>query len=375
MRQLLSWARPKTPAAQPIPLTQTEKTTALHLRHSLHGLPDPLPAELRPEVERLPDKAYSALLRTCIRRGLPKSARTLVLFRPLPTVGRQKLLEQFIDAQWLDIWGACAKEASPELTASGYGYNALLHRVMDTGNLELLQAVLNCLTAISPPVAQYLLELAFKHGRADMFDAVLASRVVQQIRDACMLGCFRDCLFDHRQSQPLALHLLEIGVRPIQSIKDDEILSSCLWLVENHNLPVLKRALELEPPTHESLLRLLRGPLRPGACFDLLCSVSRQIPNHHTRMNRVAFRAAVAFICTAEKDPITLLDQAFQEGASFKDMSASEFEESKLLSGFHWREREGNWIDLIGILLKAGRTEDAGAIKKLKRPRAKKSAS
>ena len=71
-------------------------------------------------------------------------------------------------------------------------------------------------------------------------------------------------------------------------------------------------------------------------------------------MNRVAFRAAVSFICSGEKESITLLDQTFQEGASFKDIASSDLEKNELLAGYKWKEREGNWIDLIGYLLKSG---------------------
>lgn len=370
MQQLLSWWRPKAPAAKLIPLTQAEKTVALRLRQSLHDLPNPLPAELKAQVLQLSEKTYAGLLRTCIRRGLPKAAQALLIHRPLPILGRKKLLEQFIDAQWTDIWRVCSNEATPDLTASRYRYNELLHRIIHTGNLALLQSVLDSLSTIAAPVVQYLLEQAYKLNRADIFNAILAARIVQPIRSDCLLGCFKDCLLNHRESQPLALYLLEMGVRPIQSIRPDQLIDQVQvhWMMEDGNLPVLKRALELEPPTHESLLKLLNGGrLHPGAGFDLLCSLSRELPQHEVRMNRIAFRAAMSFVWSGEPVWINLLKQAFHEGASIKDNPSSDFEESKLLTGHKWREREGNWIDLIGILLKAGRTDDANVIKKLKR--------
>lgn len=370
MQQLLSWSRPEAPSAKLIPLTQAEKTVALRLRQSLQDLPNPLPAELKAQVLQLSEKTYAGLLRTCIRRGLPKAAQTLLIHRPLPILGRQKLLEQFIDAQWTDIWRVCSNEAILDLTASRYRYNELLHRVIYTGNLALIQSVLDSLTTITAPVVQYLLEQSYKLNRADIFNAILAARIVQPMRSDCLLGCFKDCLLDHRESQPLALYLLEMGVRPIQSIKPDELINEVYWMMEDRNFPVLKRALELEPPTHESLLILLNGGhLRPGATFDLLCSLSRELPQHEARMNRVAFSAAMSFVWSGEQERISLLKQAFHEGASLKDIPPSDFEKSKLLAGYKWKEREGNWIDLIGILLKAGRTEDANAIKKLKRLR------
>jgi hypothetical protein len=373
MRQLLSWSRPKAPAAKLISLTPSEKATALRLRQSLHGLPDPLPVELENEIALMSERAYAGLLRACVQRDLPTSARTLLTHRPLPVIGRQKLLERFIDAQWLEIWDVCAKEAFSNLTKSRSGYDALLHRVMDTSSPALLQAVLDSIAKIGAPVIQFLLERAFEQNRADMFNVILNSRVVQPIRNECLLGCFRDCLFDYRQRQQLALYLLEIGVRPIQAIQPDEIIQPYYWLVEDYNLPVLKRALEFEPPTHESLLKLLgNGHVRPGEAFDHLRSLSRQLPHHKERMNRVAFRAAVSFICSGEKEFIALLDQSLQEGASFKHIASPDLEKKELLVGYKWRKREGNWIDLIGHLLKSGRHEDAEVVKKLKRPRRKK---
>lgn len=374
MRQLLSWWRPKTPTSKLIPYTQTEKDVALRLRQSLYDLPNPLPAELKTLVDQLPEKAYASLLRTCVRRGLPKAARSLLFHRTLPVSGREKILEQFIDAQWLEIWSACANEATSQFTVASYGYNALLHRVVETGNCALLQAVLDSFTTITARLAQYLLEKAYQLNRADIFNAVLAARVVQPVRSDCLVGCFKDCLFDHRQSQPLALHLLELGVRPIQSIKPNELFDQCCWMMEDRNYPVLKRALELEPPTHESLSKLLSGgPLRPGPAFDLLRVYSRNLQQHQVRMSEVAFRAATSFIWGGESEAISLLNQAFQEGASLKEIPVSMFETSKLLTGHEWRKREGNWIDLIGLLLKAGRLNDAEAIKKFKRSRSKQS--
>jgi hypothetical protein len=373
MCQLLSWSRPKAPATKRIPFTPSESATALRLRQSLHDLPDPLPAKLKDEVSSISERAYAGLLRACVERDLPDSARILLFHRPLPVTGRQKLLERFVDAQWLKIWDVCAREAFSELPQSRYGYDALLHRVMETGSKALLQAVLDSISSIGKLVVQYLLEEAFKKNRADLFNAILDSRLVQPIRNECLLGCFRDCLFDYRQSQQLALYLLEIGVRPIQSIQPDEILQPCHWLLEDYNFSVLKRTLELEPPTHESLLKLLGcGHLRPGEVFNYLKSVSRQLPLHQERMNRVACRAATSFIYGGEKESITLLDQSFQEGANIKDI-AFNFEKNEPLTGYKWKEREGNWIDLIGHLIKSGRPEDAEAIKKLKRPRRKKS--
>lgn len=372
MRQLLSWWRPKTPTSKALPYTQTEKDVVARLRRSLHDLPNPLSTELKTQVGQLPEKAYAGLLRTCVRRGLPKAARTLLLHRPLPVLGREKILEQFIDAQWLEIWSACANEATSQFTLTSHGYNALLHRVVETGNCALLQAVLDSLTTITAWLAQFLLEKAYQSNRADIFNVVLAASVVQPVRSDCLLSCFKDCLFDHRESQPLALHLLEMGVRPIQSIKPDELFDQCCWMMEDRNFPVLKRALELEPPTHESLVKLLSGgPLRPGPAFNLLCSCSRNLPQHQVRMNQVAFRAATSFIWGGESEALTLLNQAFQEGANLKGIPASQFEASKLLTGNDWRKREGNWIDLIGLLLKAGRTDDCEAIKKFKRSRSK----
>ncbi len=369
MRQLVSRSRPQPAPAKPIPFTQTEKTTATRLRQSLYDLPDPLTPEFQQLVTKLPEKAYTGLLRSCVRRGLPRSAKILLLHRPLPAIGRLKLLEQFIDAKWTEIWSVCAKEASPELTAARYGYNALLHRVVETGDLPLLQSVLGCLVGITSPVAQYLLELTFRHNRMDMFDAVLAARVVQPVRSVCMLKCFSDCLYDHRQGQPLALHLLELGVRPIQNGNPNDIFSPYHRLIENHNLPVLKRVLELEPPTPESLASLLNGHLRPGVSFDFLCSLSRQFPGHKSRMDQVASRMATSFIYGGDQQAITVLDLALSEGASLQQLPHPLFADRKPLAGYGWKKREGNWIDLIGHLLKTGHAADAEILKKLKRPR------
>jgi hypothetical protein len=373
MQLLLSLSRPPTSVAKPTRLTVSEKATALHLRKSLHGLPNPLPAELSNEITRMPEKAYAGLLRACVERDLPDSARILLCHRPLPAIGKQKLLERFIDAGWLGIWDVCAEEAFLDLTTSRFGYNALLHRVMGTGSIALLQAVLESITAISTPAAQILLEHAFKQNRKDMFNAILNSKVVQPIRSECLFGCFRDCLFDHRESEQFALYLLEIGVRPIETIQPDEIIQPYYWLVEDTNLPVLKRALEFEPPTHKRLLKLLSsGHVRPGVAFNYLRTISRQLPHHKERMSRLAFRAATSFICNGEKEFTALLDLCFQDGASFTGIASSELEKSDLLIGYKWRKREGNWIDLIGHLLKSGRREDAEIIKKLKRSRRKK---
>jgi hypothetical protein len=376
MRQLLSWCRPKITAVKSQCHSPSEKATALRLRQALHGFSDSLPAEFENEVTLLPEKTYAGLLRTCVQRNLPASARTLLRHRPLPVIGRQKLLERFIEVQWQNVWDVCAKEAFADLPNSRSGYDGLLHRVTDTGNIDLLRAVLDSIASINAQVAKFLLEQAFKLNRADMFNAVLEAPVVQPVRDKCLLECFTDCLFDFRQMQQLALYLLEIGVRPIQTIRPDAIFQPLYHLLEDYNFPVLKRALELEPPTPDSLKKLFKlGHLRQGEPLNFLISISRQHELHQERMDKMAFRAAISYINSGQQENITLLGLAFEEGGRLASTDFSDLKNDNPLTGYRWKEREGHWIDLIGHLTKSGRKEEAEMVKVFKRPRLKKLAA
>lgn len=86
-------------------------------------------------------------------------------------------------------------------------------------------------------------------------------------------------------------------------------------------------------------------------------------------MDQVASRMATSFIYSGDQQAITVLDLTLNEGASLQQLPHPLFADRKPLAGYGWKKREGNWIDLIGHLLKTGHAADAEILKKLKRPR------
>lgn len=375
MQQLLSWRRPKTQTAGRRIMSQTEKATADRCRNALNESAESLSSDFKNDISSISEKAYAGVLRTCIQRNLPQSARTLLFYRPLPNLGKNRLLERIVDAGWLNIWDVCSKDAFSDLMESRSGFHGLLVRVVDSGNVKLLKAVLSSLPEMSVPVAAFLLEHSIDLGRADLFASLLEARVMSSVRDEALLLIFRNCLSYGESRQRVAIYLLEIGVRPIVAFVPDMILQPCYNIIDNRNLKVLKRALEFEPPTHDILRMLLTqcGCISPGDSFDFLCSASRALPRHKERMDEMAIKTAQIFICSGQRENLSVLTQAFNEGGDLQEIAQPISEQDDLLRGHKWRERQGNWIDLIGYLNKTRRIHDMEAVKRLKRNSERKS--
>ena len=371
MRQLLEWARPNAkPIKQIVLLSVNDKAGASDLRKSLKNLAAPLLPHLEAQINQLSEKSYAGVIRTCVTQGFEQTACVLLSHRSLPQISQQNLLERFIDRRWLKVWKFCLKEAQLHFSNSAsFGYNKFLSRVLETGNPQLLCVTLNVLSCISSQVASHLLERALEVNREDLVQTIVSAPVIKPVLEKCLLQCFAYSFYGHNQSHAISLRLLDLGARPLKAIKASKDVGPSWWLLDNKNLPIFRRALEIEPVNEETITILLNSVhTEPGETFNLLCSLSRNLPDHEARMIRVAFHCAVSFIRGGSKAAITMLEQAFAEGASLSKVPATQFAGAKLLTGYGWREDEGNWIDLMAHLIKIGRKEDAEVLKKLKRP-------
>lgn len=374
MQQMLEWSRPKAKTRKPVKLlSKDERSLAADLRVALHHLDRPLPGWIANQIDQLSEKSYGGILRACAWRGLERAACALLEYRALPEVGREKLLQHFIGSDWNEVWKFCQKEVGPCLSlAKPYGYNKLMTEIVERGKGDMLKSVLALFSHIDVNLAASLVQSAFESGRISLVDIIVSSVVVQQVKEAVLLRAFVHSLSGYRQDTLAAIHLMELGVRPVQAIdKEDAILVKSL-LLRGENFPVLKHALKLDPPTNESIAKLLDGfSVEPGKTFDWLCNVSKDIPGHKDRMDKVAFNATVAFMRRGSEEHLMLLDRALEEGGTLKNVPWNSFKTAGLLTGHHWREEEGNWIDLIAHLLKKGLVEDAALLKRLRRPKRK----
>ena len=373
MQQVLEMGlRHKKPSKERLLLTKTDKNLSSELRRSLHYIESPLPSELALKISQLSEKSYAALLRTCVLRGLEGQTCVILKHRRLPSFSRENLLTHFINSHWCKVWKFCGDELQGCLPETKYsGYNELTDRVIRTGDPKLVRAFLDSLHQIGESHAGFMIERAFEFQRSDLADAVIEAPIFLPIRDKSLLKCFFNSLAPCQRCHAMAFRLLELGVRPIQAI-DDAPFGPWSLIVDCENLPVLKRALELERPTEESVAKLLRicerGQL---ATFDWLCEISRGFPGHRVRMNGMAYRCTAAFIRAGAAEDLAALERCFVEGAKLADIPSHTFAEAKLLNGRDCKDREGNWIDLVARLIKVGRTEDAEVLKKLKPPKSR----
>jgi hypothetical protein len=356
------------PAPGPLRLGADDLQLASDLRSRLREIVHPLSAEVAGQLDRLPPKAYAGILTTCHTRGLKPAACAMLRHRRLPDYGQSKLLEKFVSSRWVDVFELCAEELQKAICSSEYGCSPLMRKALDTGDVDAIRRLLGTLSSITEDVVAVALEYAFEQGREDIALGILAAPVVQPIRGEAMLKCFKHCLYEWCDHRAIALRLLELGVQPLKALGEDFLRSPQHELLAPDNLPVLKRALELDPPTAESLSKLMQGfYLKPGTTLDWLCSVSKGMPGHAARMSRIMRQAAFAFIYRGEAPALALLDHAGSERGTLADISQEEIEERKFLQGYGWKARRDNLIDLIGHLKKAGKSEEVEALKRIKR--------
>ena len=370
MEELHRRARTKSgkPAPDPVRLGAADLRLASDLRSRLRELVHPLSMEVAGQIDRLPPKAYVGVLTTCHTRGLEPAACAMMRHRRLPDYGQSKLLEKFVSSRWVEAFELCAAELRRAICSSEYGCSPLMRKALDTGDADAVRRLLGALPSITEDVVAVALEYAFEQGREDIALAILAAPVVQPIREAAMLKCFKHCLYEWCDHRTIASRMLELGVRPLKAIDKHFFLSPQHELLASENLPVLKRALELDPPTAESLSKLMQGfYLKPGATLDWLCTVSRGMPGHIARMSRIMSQAAFAFIYRGEAPALALLDRAASEGGTLADIPQEEIDERRFLQGYGWQARRDNLIDLIGHLKKGGRSAEVEALKRIKR--------
>lgn len=374
MQQMLEWSRAKTKTRKPMKvLSKSERSLAADLRVALHHLDRPLSAGIASQVDQLSEKSYGGMLRACAWRGLERAACALLEHRALPEVGREKLLQHFIGSDWKEVWKFCQKEAGPCFSsAKPYGYNKPLMEIIKRGDADVLKSVLASLSHADVNLVASLVQSAFEYDRVDLVEVIISSAIMQPIRDETLLRSFVHSLLGHRQDISTAIRLMELGVRPLQAMDREDALMVKDLLLRDENIPVLKHALKLDPPTEKSMAKLLDGfGVKRGKTFDWLCNVSKGITCHKDRMDKVVFNATVAFIRRGFKEHLMLLDHALEQGGALKDIPSNAFEEAGLLTGHRWRDEEGNWIDLVAHLLKKGLSEDAALLKKLRRPKRK----
>ena len=352
------------PASGPVRLGAADLRLASDLRSKLRNLVHPLSAEVAGRLDRLPPKAYAGILASCHTRGLEQAACAMLRHRRLPDYGQSKLLERFVSSRWVKSFELCAAELQRAICSSEYGCSPLMRKALDTGDVDAIRRLLGALSSITVDAVAVALEYAFEQGREDIALAMLAAPVVQPIREGAMLRCFKHCLYEWCDRRAIALHLLELGLQPLKALDEHFLVSPHHELLALQNLPVLKRALELDPPTPESLQELMRGfYLKPGTTLDWLCAVSRGMPGHAARMSRIMRQAAVAFINRGEEPALALLDRAASEGGTLVDIPQETIDEQNFLHGYGWQARRDNLIDLIGHLKKAGRSEEVEAMK------------
>ncbi len=356
------------PSAQPVRLLTSDLELASDLRGRLRHIAHPLSGEVSAQIDRLPPKAYAGILTTCHTRGLKSAAYALLHHRRLPDYGQIKLLERFISSRWVETFDLCGLELQQAICSSEYGCSPLMRKALETGDVDAIRRLLGALSSITEDVVAVALEYAFEQGREDIALAIMAAPVVQQVREYATLRCFKNCMHEWHDHRAISLRLLELGVQPLKALGEDFLRSPQHELLAPGNLRVLKRALELDPPTAETLSKLMQAfYLKPGDTLDWLCSLSRAMPDHETRMSRIMRQAAFAFIYRGEPPELAILDYAASEGGTLADISQEEFKERKFLQGYGWKARRDNLIDLIGHLKKAGRSADIEALKRIRR--------
>ncbi|MGO9199158.1 MAG: hypothetical protein ACLQM8_01295 [Limisphaerales bacterium] len=372
MEELYQYGIKRTrPTKPPVLLGDGVKSISARLRKGLGALSHPLSEQAALDVDRLPEKAYTGILRTCTTYGCEDAACALLKRRRLPDYGRKNLLQRFIDLDWLRVWAECGPEAEAQLNSSSgrFGSSDLLRRALEVGDPNLLSAILGSLSALDYWVAQYILEQAFDEGRDDIADAIMGAPAVKPHLRRSLIQCFSHGLEayhgPHYCKRPdLAMHLLDMGLRPTCAFQSTDIfLNPRDDLLEKQNLPTLKRVLELEPPTQESVTALMAGdfPERTET-LDYLVGVSRNLPGHRECLSSVAIRAAFRFIREGKASAVQVLQLMLAEGAMLSTFSPADFAGHRLLVN---EEEQGNWLDLIGHLAKSGHSADAEFLKQL----------
>jgi len=363
--------RPKALKKAPERLNSADSATTSKMRKLIRHLPIPLSEELKQPITMLSDKAFVGLLRTCVRLNLQKSACTLLTHRNLPDHGRLKLLEAFIDLQWVNIWKICGDDVKPPegLTRSRrWHYEKLMQRALNTANGRVLREFLVTQFEIPRGTLNDLIKRAFELGREDLVEIILETPILKNRRSECLLDTFIHILLHYERRPDIASRLLELGVRPIAALNEDDLLGTRYVLLEPENLPILKRALEFEPPEPRSLALLFSGHrIELTETIDWLISVSRGVFGHKERMETLVLRAVATFIRRGEKPQINVIDQAIAEGAKLADIPWSRFVKQKLISGRDWQREQGNWIDLMAHFRKTAKTAELNVLMKLKR--------
>jgi hypothetical protein len=159
------------------------------------------------------------------------------------------------------------------------------------------------------------------------------------------------------------MHLLDIGVRPACTLQTERYLGPQDVLVVPANLPILKKVLELEPPTRESITALMARDFPESTeTLDYLVRVSRNLPGHRERSSSIALGAAFSFIREGKASALQVLQLMLAEGAMLSTFSPADFAGHRLLAD---EAEQGNWLDLIGHLAKSGHNADVEFLKRL----------
>lgn len=358
---------------KPERLSQMDKTiepeAAKKLRRALPNIDNISPDELKLRISQLSEKSFLGLLRTCGRSGLEASVCTLLKYRSLPTLSREKLISEFIGLRWKEVWRECIKEAGPFFRVGRRrAYNHLLSSMLKSGDVQLITSILRELGELDLTTAQCLVNGVMYDASFELLDILFEVPSLGMHRDDCLLDAFELSLLRCFGDPSAPMLLLEKGARPIRALKCEEPIRLTHWLLQDRNLEVLKRAFDLEPPSADSLGCLFASGFIPsGASFEWLCSISRDFAGHKQRMAKVIFHSIVYFIRTGQKDCLVTLALAFEEGGLLSEVAFADFEREKLLTGYRWKEREGHWIDLIGYFAKRGLKEDVEFLKRFKR--------
>lgn len=367
MRDLhkLALARLK-PLKPPVRLSASDVALATDLRTLLRRLSHPLPPDVADQVDKLSEKAYAGVLRTCISQGQENAACALLAHRRMPGYGRPRLLERFVRSKWRQIWKACPTELQTAFNATSYGYNELIALAVEMKDPDLIKAMLGSVSSIDEGTAIGAVGLATDSNSPELVLAILNVPSIAPIRERCMLECFVESLSSYPQREHFAHWLLELGVRPIKALSEDEFDLAGGLLA---HLPILKRAANAEPLTPESvatLLSRLGAGFAPRESMEWLCEVSRAMLGHNERMSDLVLRATVFFIRRGEELDTAILDRALSEGGTLATIPWSQIQSCRLLQGAGWEQERDRMLDLIRFLQKTNRQREIEILKAIK---------